>query len=84
MPKPDIEMEDIPDLDDVSDEEEEEEEQPYTGEDVMEEGDQLFTATIPYKAEFIRVLSNISQRLVEAFHKNAQPKMFHELVPTYL
>jgi Retroviral aspartyl protease len=83
MPKPDVEMEDIPDLGDVSDDEEEEEE-PYAGEDAMEEGDRLFTATIPCEAEFIRVLLNISQRLVEAFHKNTQPKTFHELVPTYL
>jgi hypothetical protein len=83
MPEPDIEMEDIPDLGDVSDDEEEEEE-PYTSEDAMEEGDRLFTATIPCEAEFIRVLSNISQRLVEAFHKNNQLKTFHKLVPTYL
>jgi hypothetical protein len=38
MPKPDIEMEDIPDLGDVSDDKEEEEE-PYAGEDAMEDGD---------------------------------------------
>jgi Retroviral aspartyl protease len=83
MPEPDIEMEDIPDLGDVSDNKEEEEE-PYTGEDAMEEGDQLFTMTIPCKAEFICASSNISQQLAEAFHKNTQPKTFHELVPTYL
>jgi hypothetical protein len=83
MPEPDVEMEDIPDLGEVSDDEEEEEE-PYTGEDAMEEGDQLFTATIPCEAEFIRALLNISQRLAEAFHKNTQPKMFHESVLTYL
>jgi hypothetical protein len=85
MPEPDVEMEDIPNLGDVSDEEEEEEEEePYAGEDAMEEGDQLFTATIPCEAEFICALSNISQRLAEAFHKNTQQKTFHKLVPTYL
>jgi hypothetical protein len=83
MPEPDVKMEDIPNLSNVSDDEDEEEE-PYTGEDVMEEGDQLFTATIPCKVEFIRTSSNISQRLVEAFHKNMQPKTFHKSVPTYL
>jgi hypothetical protein len=56
----------------------------YAGEDAMEEGDQLFTATIPCKAEFICTSSNISQRLAEAFHKNTQPKTFHKSVPTYL
>jgi hypothetical protein len=83
MPEPDVEMEDIPDLGDVSNDEEEEE-KPYAGEDAMEEGDRLFTATIPCEAEFIRASSNISQRLVEAFHKNTQLKTFHESVPTYL
>jgi hypothetical protein len=40
MPKPDIKMEDIPDLADVDeDEDEEEPEELYTGEDVMEDGD---------------------------------------------
>jgi hypothetical protein len=75
-------MEDIPDLGDVSNDEEEEE-VPYTGEDAMEEGDQLFTATIPCEGEFICASSSISQHLMEAFHKNTQPKTFHELVPTY-
>jgi hypothetical protein len=84
MPEPDVEMEDISDLGNVSDDKEEEEEEPYAGEDAMEEGDRLFTATIPCKAEFIRMSSNISQRLAEAFHKNTQLKTFHKSVPTYL
>jgi hypothetical protein len=83
MPEPDIEMEDIPDLGEVSDDEEEEDE-PYAGEDAMEEGDQLFTATISCEAEFIHASSNILQHLAEAFHKNTQPKTFHKSVPTYL
>jgi Reverse transcriptase (RNA-dependent DNA polymerase)/Retroviral aspartyl protease len=82
MPKPDIEMEDIPDLSEVSKDEEEDE--PYTGEDAMEEGDWLSTVTIHCEAEFICASLNISQRLAEAFHKNTQPKTFHESVPTYL
>jgi hypothetical protein len=65
MPEPDLKMEDIPDLGEVSNDEEEEEE-PYAGEDVIEEGDQLFTATIPCEAEFICALSNILQHLAEA------------------
>jgi Retroviral aspartyl protease len=77
MPEPDVEMEDIPDLGDVSDDEEEEEE-PGAGEDAMEEGNRLFTTTIPCEAEFIRALLNILRRLAEAFHKNTQPKTFHE------
>jgi hypothetical protein len=36
------------------------------------------------EAEFICASSTISQRLAEAFHKNTQPKTFHESVPTYL
>jgi hypothetical protein len=36
MPKPDVEMDDIPNLSNIPDKEEEDE--PYTGEDVMEEG----------------------------------------------
>jgi hypothetical protein len=82
MPKLDIEMEDIPDLSEVS--EDDEEEEPYTGEDAMEEGNQLFTMMIPCKAEFICGSSNISQCLAEAFHKNTQLKTFHKSVPTYL
>jgi hypothetical protein len=82
MPEPDIEMEDIPELSEVSKDEEEDE--PYTGEDAIEEGDRLFTAMIPCKAEFIQASSNISQHLAEAFHKNTQLKTFHESVPTYL
>jgi hypothetical protein len=83
MPKPDVEMEDIPNLSDVSDDDDEEKE-PYTGEDAMEEGDRLFTATIPCEVEFICALSNILQHLTEAFHKNTQLKMFHKSVPAYL
>jgi hypothetical protein len=28
-------------------------------------------------------MSNISQQLAEAFHKNSEPKSFHESVPTH-
>jgi hypothetical protein len=83
MPSPDIDMEDIPDLTPDPDEEDEDEE-PYTGEDQLEEGDRLFTTTIPCEAEFVCAMSNISQRLAEAHHKNSQPKSFHESVPTHL
>jgi len=50
MPIPDVDMEDIPDLvDDMDDEDEE----PYVREDALENGDRVFVATIPCKAEFI-------------------------------
>jgi hypothetical protein len=68
------------------DEEEDDEgpEELYTGEDAMEEGNCLFTTMIPCKAEIICVSSNISQHLVEGFHKNMTPKTFPESVPTHL
>jgi hypothetical protein len=85
MPEPDVEMEDIPDLANVDEEEDDEKpEEPYTGEDVMEDGDCLFTTMIPCEAELIHVSLNISQHLAEAFHKNTMPKTFHESVPTHL
>lgn len=86
MPSPDVDMEDIPDLsmDPDDEDDEDEDEKPYVGEDQLEEGDRLFTTTIPCEAEFIRATSNVSQRLAEAFHKNSQPKSFHESVPTHL
>jgi hypothetical protein len=40
--------------------------------------------TIYCKAEFVCMLSNISQCLAEVFHKNMMPKTFHESVPTHL
>jgi hypothetical protein len=45
-------MEDIPDLTPDSDDDEDDDE-PYVGEDVLEDGDRIFVATIPCKAEFI-------------------------------
>ena len=54
MPSPDIDMEDIPELS-------EDEEEPYTGDNMLEEGDQIFMATIPCKAEFIHATSNVLQ-----------------------
>ena len=50
MPSPDIAIEDIPDL--VSDEDDKDEES-YTGDDALEEGDQIFVATILCKVECI-------------------------------
>lgn len=50
---------------------------------MLEEGDYIFIATIPCKAEFIQATSNISQQLVEVFHKNTEPKLLHESVPTH-
>jgi hypothetical protein len=84
MPEPDIKMEDIPDLGNIEEEDDEEPEEPYTGEDVMEDGDCLFTMMIPCKGEFIHASLNILQHLAEPFHKNITPKTFHESVPTHL
>jgi hypothetical protein len=75
-------MEDIPDLTPVFDDDEDDEE-PYVGEDALEDGDHVFVATIPCKAEFIRAMLNVSQCLAEGFHKNSQPKSFAESVPTH-
>src|ERR1700682_2979769 len=87
MPSPDIEMDDIPDfvmdLDDEDDDEETEGRQPAE-DDQLEEGDRLFTMTVPCEAEFICATSNISQQLAEAFHKNSQPTLFHESIPSHL
>jgi hypothetical protein len=82
MPSTDVDMEDIPDLAPDSDDDEDNDE-PYVGEDVLEDGDRIFVATIPCEAEFIQATSNVSQRLAEAFHKNLQPKSFAESVPTH-
>jgi hypothetical protein len=63
-PSPDIEMDNIPDFETDLEEEEDKqdtEEKPYEGDDQLEEGDRLFTTTIPCEAEFIRATSNISQ-----------------------
>ena len=72
---------DIPDLVDDSDDKDEE---PYVREDVLKDGDCIFTATIPCEMEFIWATSNVLQQLAEAFYKNAQPKSFGESVPTHL
>jgi hypothetical protein len=63
MPSLDVDMEDIPDLsmDPDDEDDEDEDEEPYVGEDQLEEGDRLFTTTIPCEAEFIRATSNVSQ-----------------------
>jgi hypothetical protein len=82
MPSVDIDMEDIPDLTPVSNDEEDDDE-PYVGEDALEDGDRVFIATIPCKAEFIQATSNVSQCLAEAFHKNSQSKSFAKSVPTH-
>jgi hypothetical protein len=52
MPSAGVDMEDIPDLAPNSDDNDDNEE-PYTGKDLLEEGDCLFMATIPCEAEFI-------------------------------
>ena len=72
---------DIPDLVDDSDNEDD---KPYVREDALKDGEWVFTVMIPCKAEFIWATSNVSQCLAEAFHKNAQPKMFGESVPIHL
>jgi hypothetical protein len=82
MPSVDVNMEDIPDLAPISDDDEDDDEL-YVGEDALEDGDRVFIATIPCEAEFIRAMSNVSQCLAEAFHKNSQPKSFAESVPTH-
>ena len=51
--------------------------------DLLEDGDQIFVATIPCEAEFIHATLNVFQWLAEAFHKNAQSKTFYESVPTH-
>jgi hypothetical protein len=52
MPLPDVDIEDVPDLADASDDDDEDD-RPYVGEDLLEEGDHIFVATIPCKAEFV-------------------------------
>ena len=57
LPSPDIDM-DIPDLVEDSNDEDKE---PYVREDTLEDGDCVFTVTIPCKAEFVQATSNVSQ-----------------------
>jgi hypothetical protein len=78
MPSIGIDMGDIPDLASDSDDDE-----PYVGEDVLEDGDHVFIATIPCEAEFIRATLNVSQHLAEVFHKILQLKFFHESITTH-
>ena len=80
LPSPDIDM-DIPDLVDGCDDDDDD---LYIGEDTLEDGDRIFVATVPCKAEFIQATSNVLQLLAEAFHKNTEPKLFGESVPTHL
>jgi hypothetical protein len=52
--------------------------------EVFEEGDQIFATQLPTEAEFIRAGSTISQKLVEAFHKNTPApatRGFRDIVP---
>ena len=81
MPSPNIMIEHVPDL--VLDKDDEDN-KPYTGDDVLEKGDQVFIATISCKVEFIWAMWNILPGLAEAFHKNAKPKSFHKSVPIHL
>jgi hypothetical protein len=84
MPSPDV---DIPDLvidPDDKEDERDTDEMPYVGDNQLKEGDRLFATTIPCEAEFIWATSNVSQQLAKVFHKNSEPKSFHELVPTHL
>ena len=86
MPSPDIDMEDIPDLPGLfedDDDDDDDKGEPYTDEDSLEDSDRIFVTTIPCEVEFIRAMSNISQRLAEAFHKNTPLPTFHESVPTH-
>ena len=80
MPTPNIVINDVPDH--VEDEDDEDGE-PYTGDNALEEGDHMFIAMIPSEVEFIQAMLNFSQWLAEAFHKNSEPKSFHESVPTH-
>ena len=80
LPLPDIDV-DVPDLVNDCDDDDDD---LYIGEDTLKDGDCIFVATVPCKAEFIRATSNVSQQLAEAFHKNTEPKSFGESVPTHL
>jgi hypothetical protein len=86
MPPPDIGMEDIPELVQLVNNDNNDEdlnEPPFLDGDSVDEGDCIFVVTIPCEAEFIHTMSNISQWLAEAFHKNVQPQSFHKSVPVH-
>jgi len=53
-------------------------------EDSIEDGDCILVATIPLEEEFIWASSTTLQCLAEAFHRNTEPKSFHNSIPTYL
>jgi hypothetical protein len=82
MPSADVNMEDIPDL--ASDAEDDlDDKEPYTGKDSLEEGDQLFMATISGETEFIQATSNVLQQLAKTFHKNSKQKLVYKSVPMH-
>jgi hypothetical protein len=77
-----MDMEDIPDLiPDLDDDDDDDE--PHVGEEVLEDSDCVFIATIPCKAELIQAMSNVLQWLAEVFHKSSEPKLFHKSIPTH-
>jgi hypothetical protein len=62
MPSPNVEMDDIPDLDD-KDDDEGMGERPPAEDNQLEEGNRLFTMAVPCEAKFIRATSKMySQR----------------------
>ena len=98
MPKPDVEIEDVPEL--MTEEEEEEDyeverilamtmdldgEEGNVGEE-FEEGDQIFYMALhPEEQEHVWTYATISTQLAEAWHKqNNVPKMIPKLIPQYL
>ena len=71
---------DLPDLctDDDSAEDDNNVEEP------MEDGNHILVATIPPQEEFIQASLTTLQCLEEPFHRNTEPKSFHDSVLTYL
>jgi hypothetical protein len=82
LPDSDIDLEDVPDLA-IDPDGEDNEEPPPADEDILHDNERLLFMVIPCEAEFIRAMSNISQRLAEAFHRNTVPKSFRDAVPMH-
>jgi hypothetical protein len=93
MPLVDDNLHDIPDLAPDSDDTDCDNPGDYprtadapttSGDESIEEGDLIFATCFRDESEDIWATQNISQHLVEAFHKNLEAKSFQDTAPDYL
>jgi hypothetical protein len=85
FPRPTVEVEEVPDEEDGADDDEDVPDEEDADE-AVEEGDRVFMTAIRPDDEVvdIRATGNFSQRLAEAYNKNAKVHSFRDAVPDYL